>query len=614
MLRLWACRRRGRWASLGVLVLLLFVLVFLIREPRTNFEDDSDVMIPLKSRHRNQEEYIDKRGIHVVVGHYMGDDMPGKTTPNLTDEILNTNGYSPDPKAGALGSPVEIPTWDSARMQKLYHINRFNLLASDRIPVNRTLPDIRKKKCVEKQYLMSKLPSTSVIIVFHNEAWSTLLRTVHSVISRSPASILEEILLVDDASERKFLKEPLEEYVAKLPVAVRVLRSPTRTGLIRARLMGAQEAKGTVLTFLDAHCEATAGWLEPLLSRIAEDRTRVVCPIIDIIHEDTFQYVRSFELHWGAFNWNLHFRWYTLGQHELEGRKRDITEAYRTPAMAGGLFSIHKDYFFQLGSYDKNMDVWGGENLEMSFRVWMCGGSVEIAPCSHVGHVFRKSSPYTFPGQGGVGGVLYRNLARVALVWLDDWSEFYFKINSEAARVRDDVTVRDRLMLRDRLQCHDFQWYLDNIWPEHFFPTKDGFFGKIRHEAQDKCLIRPGGRFGGSVQPTGTATLKECVIEVYPPQTFVFNKKGYIMTDESVCLDSPDFDTATRPQVRVMACNEFDRQRWTYDETSRLVKHIKSGLCLDLPSNMNSDTLSLNKCDSSSKNQRWTFQHEEWLR
>jgi len=37
--------------------------------------------------------------------------------------------------------------------------------------------------------------------------------------------------------------------------------------------------------------------------------------------------------------------------------------------MAGGLLSIDKSYFYEIGSYDEGMDIWGGENLEMSFRV-----------------------------------------------------------------------------------------------------------------------------------------------------------------------------------------------------------------------------------------------------
>lgn len=131
---------------------------------------------------------------------------------------------------------------------------------------------------------LGNLPKTSIIIVFHNEAWSTLLRTVYSVIDRSPTQLLEEIILVDDNSDRgkkntsiiyilflyafnlflffcllDFLKDALDEHVKNLQVSTKVLRSKKRIGLVNARLLGANKAKGEVLTFLDAHCECTVG-------------------------------------------------------------------------------------------------------------------------------------------------------------------------------------------------------------------------------------------------------------------------------------------------------------------------------------------------------------------
>lgn len=57
-------------------------------------------------------------------------------------------------------------------------------------------------RCKEEKYDYENLPKTSVIIAFYNEAWSTLLRTVYSVLETSPDMLLEEVILVDDYSDR----------------------------------------------------------------------------------------------------------------------------------------------------------------------------------------------------------------------------------------------------------------------------------------------------------------------------------------------------------------------------------------------------------------------------
>lgn len=57
-------------------------------------------------------------------------------------------------------------------------------------------------RCRSKKFNYRRLPTTSVIIAFYNEAWSTLLRTIHSVLETTPAILLKEIILIDDDSDR----------------------------------------------------------------------------------------------------------------------------------------------------------------------------------------------------------------------------------------------------------------------------------------------------------------------------------------------------------------------------------------------------------------------------
>ncbi|KAH9371779.1 hypothetical protein HPB48_013297 [Haemaphysalis longicornis] len=204
-----------------------------------------------------------------------------------------------------------------------YHQHAFNVLISNRLGKVRPLPDTRNPQCRQQEFVEWSLPTASVVVCFYNEAWSALLRTVHTVLERSPRALLHELILVDDNSTLPELGTRLAQYVAsELPSHVRLIRTPAREGLIRARMHGARNASGEVLVFLDSHCEVNVGWLEPLLKRIGSDRRTVACPIIDIINADTFEYSAS-PIVRGGFNWGLHFKWESpparaRGAHEID--------------------------------------------------------------------------------------------------------------------------------------------------------------------------------------------------------------------------------------------------------------------------------------------------------
>jgi polypeptide N-acetylgalactosaminyltransferase len=258
------------------------------------------------------------------------------------------------------------------------------------------------------------------------------------------------------------------------------------------RFSGAANAEGEVLTYLDSHCECTTGWLEPLLDRIARDPTTVVCPVIDVIDDTSLEYHfhDSGGVNVGGFDWNLQFNWHAVPEHEKKRHKNPAEPVY-SPTMAGGLFSIDKKFFERLGTYDNGFDIWGGENLELSFKTWMCGGTLEIVPCSHVGHIFRKRSPYKW--RSGVN-VLRRNSVRLAEVWLDEYAKYYYqRIGNDKGDFGD---ISSRRALRENLGCKNFKWYLDTIYPELFIPGEAVASGEIRNLGYGgkTCLDSPARR------------------------------------------------------------------------------------------------------------------------
>lgn len=515
---------------------------------------------------------------------------------DLTGVIAPPNEDSPD-APGAMGKPVVLPKDMSPEMKKAvddgWAKNAFNQYAADMISIRRSLPDPRDPWCKEPNRYQKDLPATSVIICFHNEAWSVLLRTVHSVLDRSPEHLVKEVILVDDFSDMPHTQKQLEDYFEAYP-RVKIVRAPKREGLIRARLLGARYATAPVLTYLDSHCECTTGWLEPLLDRIAKNSTTVVCPVIDVIDDNTmeYHYRDSGGVNVGGFDWNLQFNWHAVPEKEKR-RHKSTAEPVWSPTMAGGLFSIDKEFFERLGTYDSGFDIWGGENLELSFKTWMCGGTLEIVPCSHVGHIFRKRSPYKW--RTGVN-VIKRNSVRLAEVWLDEYAKYYYqRIGNDKGDYGD---VSSRKQLREELGCKSFRWYLDNIFPELFIPGEAVASGEVRNMGYGNrtCLDAPGGK-KNLRKPVG----------LYPchnqggNQYWMLSKTGEIRRDEA-CLDYAGQDVILYP------CHgSKGNQYWNYSPSSRLLRHGSSDKCLAI--NESKQKLVMADCDASVEAQKWLFQN-----
>lgn len=459
--------------------------------------------------------------------------------------------------------------------KKEYKRYLINVRLSDSIPINRKIPDSRPESCPQPR---SSHLSVSIVITFYREWPSILLRTIYSVINRT--TNLKQLILVDDGGESD-VAELLQYAKSSFGSVIKVITLRQRRGLIGARLEGVKHVTGDVLCFLDSHMEVNMHWIEPLLNVLRTNPKAVAMSQLDTINAQTFEYEysRNYRARYG-FDWRLQF-------FETEYRPSQIEDGDLVlPGViaVGSAFAIRLKFFKQIGMYDPSLKVWGGENLELSFKVWLCGGELVHVACSRVGHITR-SQPYLQKDRRTIEMFNYR---RVADVWMNKYVSY---VNDQYSNMKN-IDVGSLLQQkRQRIRCKPFSWFLENVWPELYPYTNKTM---IENSASGFCLDNEGYLFSGAKRLVS----RSCSNDLNT-QLFSFTDDGRLRTLLQcvfVKRDGLDF------VPYIQNCLQEPLDYFMHKKNGEIV-HKKSGFCLT----QTEFNIQFKECFAS-KSQQWTIQ------
>lgn len=233
-------------------------------------------------------------------------------------------------------------------------------------------------------------PLLTVVITSHAD--SETANTVHSI--RQTAGDAPEIVVIDDGSPKPILQ--IE--------GVRIWRNAHRCGVGPSRHIGVLAATSKMILLTDAHMRFTPGWYESLVGRLSSRPSDLLCCTCLGLDANNMDPAKATSVyHGGTIN--------VLGpDRNVKHGRTQVFEAVwnRGPVpeddaeiccVMGASYALHRDWFLRIAPLH-NLRSWGEDEIMLSVKSWLSGGSVHLHKGVRIGHRFRLEKeriPFTTP-------------------------------------------------------------------------------------------------------------------------------------------------------------------------------------------------------------------------
>ena len=407
---------------------------------------------------------------------------------------------------------------------------------------------------------------------------------MESILKFTPPDHFAEIVLLDDGSGDPKVAHHASQYLSDPKFSmVKAFRSEQSDGPSLSRFKASKVATGTILVFLSSDVVVTKGWIQPLIDDVQKNRKAIAVPHADSIMSG-FRHFKTPENLINVFSLPLTTLFYEV---------KETGPKLKTPVMTGTAFAMDKKFLDDLGSFDDGLIKGGGENLELSLRTWMCGGSIHINTCSRVA-VRNALVPIEVNEK--------KNFQRISELWLAEVKRPAYNQRGHLfdPNENDKQSLKTRQMyLKKQVQCYSIDEYMSKVAPMVVLPPQGArYFGKLRTRT-GYCLTR------NPVAGDQRLEMTHCRPHMYEPDLFFdYDKMGRI-SRAGKCLE-----LIFSGDVQLTPCeSKKGDQLWDFGKNGILESSSKAKKCLahhyDTESQKN--YLVASDCNPSEYSMVWNF-------